>query len=95
MLLSLCSSRCIGFLMTPHFTSIYECERPVIQGLSENEIFICTRLLVSTPILLEVIQVILPYCEPDGSGLYPLNYLCGFHILVSFLTAGYSPSVAL
>ena len=33
--------------MTPHFTSIYECERPVIEGLSKNEIYICTRQLVS------------------------------------------------
>ena len=80
MLLSLCSSRCIEFLMTPHFTSMYEFEKPVIVGLSENEIYIRTRLLVSTLILLDVIQVILPYCEPDGSGLYPLNYLCGSHI---------------
>ena len=57
-LLSLCSSRCIDCLVTPHFTSIYECERPVIEGLSKNEIYICTRQLEPcNPTLLKVLLV--------------------------------------
>ena len=44
--------------MTAHFTSIFECERPVIEGLSKNEIYICTGQLVSgNPTLLKVLLV--------------------------------------